>query len=51
MNDEFLFYALCLIALVIVGLVVKKVASCLIKTVVLLLVVAAVAAAYFLYFQ
>lgn len=50
MDQDLLFYAFCLAAVVTIFLVVKKVASCLIKTIVLLAVVAAVAFVYFTYY-
>ena len=44
------YYIFALVALMVAFLVVKKVASCMIKTVVLLAMVVALAAIYFLYF-
>jgi hypothetical protein len=44
------YYIFVLVALIVAFLVVKKVASCMIKTVVLLAMVVALAAIYFLYF-
>ena len=44
------YYIFVLVALIVAFLVVKKVASCMIKTVVLLAMVLALAAIYFLYF-
>ena len=44
------YYIFVLVALIVAFLVVKKVASCMIKTVVLLAIVVALAAIYFLYF-
>ena len=44
------YYIFVLVALIVTFLVVKKVASCMIKTVVLLALVVALAAIYFLYF-
>lgn len=44
------YYIFVLVALIVAFLVVKKVASCMIKTVVLLAMAVALAAIYFLYF-
>ena len=44
------YYIFVLVALIVAFLVVKKVASCMIKTVVLLAMVVTLAAIYFLYF-
>ena len=44
------YYIFVLVALIVAFLVVKKVASCMIKAVVLLAMVVALAAIYFLYF-
>ena len=44
------YYIFVLVALIVAFLVVKKVASCMIKSVVLLAMVVALAAIYFLYF-
>ena len=45
------YYIFVLIALMVAFLVVKKVASCMIKSVVLLAIVVALAAIYYLYFM
>ena len=45
------YYIFVLVALMVAFLVVKKVASCMIKTVVLLAMVVALAAIYYLYFM
>lgn len=45
------YYVFVLVALMVAFLVVKKVASCMIKTVVLLAMVVALAAIYYLYFM
>jgi hypothetical protein len=45
------YYIFVLVALMVAFLVVKKVASCMIKTVVLLAMVIALAAIYYLYFM
>ena len=45
------YYIFCLLAIVIGIVIVKKVASCLIRTVVLLALVAALAFLYFCYFR
>ena len=45
------YYIFVLVALMVAFLVVKKVASCMIKTVVLLAMVVALAVIYYLYFK
>ena len=45
------YYIFALVALMVAFLVVKKVASCMIKSVVLLAIVVALAAIYYLYFM
>jgi hypothetical protein len=45
------YYIFVLVALMVAFLVVKKVASCMIKSVVLLAIVLALAAIYYLYFM
>jgi hypothetical protein len=45
------YYIFVLVALMVAFLVVKKVASCMIKSVVLLAIVVALAAIYYLYFM
>lgn len=51
MDQNLLFYALCLAAIIAIFLIVKKVAGCIVKTVLLLIVAAAIAFVYFAYFQ
>lgn len=51
MEGNFIYYIM-LLALIVIGfLVVKKVASCMIKSVILLAMVVALAAIYWLYFM
>lgn len=45
------YYIFVLVALIVAFLVVKKVASCMIKSVILLVLVVALAAIYWLYFM
>ena len=45
------YYIFVLVALMVAFLVVKKVASCMIKSVVLLAIIVALAAIYYLYFM
>jgi hypothetical protein len=45
------YYIFVLVALIVAFIVVKKVASCMIKSVILLAMVAALAAIYWLYFM
>ena len=45
------YYIFVLVALIVAFIVVKKVASCMIKSVILLAMVAALAALYWLYFM
>lgn len=45
------YYIFVLVALMVAFLVVKKVASCMIKTVVLLVMIVALAAIYYMYFM
>lgn len=49
MND-FVFYALCIVALMIAVIVVKRVVSCFIRSVITLALIAALAYLYFMYF-
>ena len=46
-----MYYVFVLVALIVAFIVVKKVASCMIKSVILLAMVAALAAIYWLYFM
>ena len=48
MNNDFTLYIVCLIAIVVGIVIVKKVASCLIKTIVLLIIVGLLAAYFYL---
>ena len=50
LNDDFMLYALALVALVIGVLIIKKVASCLIKIVVLLVLLAVAGFIYYTQF-
>lgn len=50
-NNSFVYYVFVLIAIVVGFLVVKKVASCLVKSIVLVLLVAALFFLYFTYFK
>jgi len=49
-NSDILYYAFCVVALAVGFIIVKKVASCLIKTVVMLAIVAILVFIYFNYF-
>jgi len=51
MNNNLGFYLLALLAVIIGVTVIKKVASCLVRTVVLLVLMAALAALYYLYLR
>lgn len=51
MGHNFAYYIFVLIAVVVGFFVVKKVASCLIKTLILMLIVGALLFVYFNYFQ
>jgi hypothetical protein len=50
-NENFLYYAFAIVVLCVVIFLVRKVASCLIKTIITLLVIAALAWVYFNYIQ
>jgi len=50
MTEEFKFYLLCLVAVVIVFLVVKKITGCALKIIITLAVLAALAYVYLTYF-
>ena len=49
MNSDFLYYAFALVALVVGLFILKKVATCMVKTVVGVILVAVLAAIYWLY--
>lgn len=49
MDSDFLYYAFALVALVVVFFFLKKVATCMVKTVVGVILVAVLAAIYWLY--
>lgn len=49
MDNDFLYYAFALVALVVVFFILKKVATCMVKTVVGVILVAVLAAIYWLY--
>ncbi len=49
--DNFVYYVFALVVLVVGFLIVKKVATCLVKTVVSLIVLAVLAGIYWLYFS
>lgn len=49
MDNDFLYYAFALVALVVGLFILKKVATCLVKTVVGVILVAVLAAIYWLY--
>ncbi len=49
--DNFVYYVFALVVLVVGFLIVKKVATCMIKTVVSLIVLAVLAGIYWLYFS
>ena len=51
MDSNFVYYVICLLAVVIGFLFVKKVASCLIKSVVMFAIIAILALIYFVYFR
>ena len=51
MNEDFLFYAVCLVAVVVIFFIIKKVASCLIKSLVVLAIAAVLAYVYLMYYQ
>ena len=50
MENNFAYYVFALVAIVVAFVVVKKVASCLIRSIVLLAVAAALAYVYYTYF-
>ena len=45
------FYALALVAIIVGFFIIKKVTTCLIKTIVTLAIIAGLAAVYFMYFR
>ena len=49
MDSDFLYYAFALVALVVVFFILKKVETCMVKTVVGVILVAVLAAIYWLY--
>lgn len=49
MDSAFLYYAFALVALVVVFFILKKVATCMVKTVVGVILIAVLAAIYWLY--
>ena len=51
MTDNFTFYVFCLVAIVVGFLVVKKIASCLIKSVIMLAIAAVLVYVYFSFFM
>lgn len=51
MEHSFAYYIVCLLAIILGIFIVKKITSCLIKTVIMLALVAALAAVYFLYLR
>lgn len=51
MTSSFSYYIFCIIAVIIGFFVIKKIASCLIKTIVLIAAVAIMAAIYFMYIK
>lgn len=51
MENQIGYYIFVLVALIVAFLVVKRVASCMIKSVILLALVVALAAIYYLYFM
>lgn len=50
MSSDFTFYIYVIVAIILGAVIIKKVASCLLKTIGLLILVAIGAAIYFLYF-
>ena len=51
MTSNITYYIFCLIAIVVGFLVVKKIASCMIKTIVAIITVGIIAAIYFMYIK
>lgn len=51
MTSNFAYYIFCILAVVIGFLIVKRIASCMIKTVVAVIIIAAIAAIYFMYIK
>ena len=51
MSQDFYFYLFAIAVVVVVFLVIKKIASCLIKSIVMLVIVAALAYIWFMYFR
>lgn len=51
MTPNFTYYIFCILAVVIGFLIVKRIASCMIKTVVAIITIAAIAAIYFMYIK
>jgi len=49
--ENFAYYIFCIIAIIVAILVLKKVASCLIKTIAFAVIVAILAVIYFMYFR
>lgn len=50
MDTPILYYAFCIVALVVGFLLVKKIAGCIIKTIIMVAIVAVLAIIYFYYF-
>ncbi len=51
MSQDFYFYLFAIAVVVVVFLIIKKIASCLIKSIVMLVIVAALAYIWFMYFR
>lgn len=51
MEHTFVYYIVCLLAIIVGIFLVKKITGCLVKTVILLVLLAALAAVYFLYLE
>lgn len=51
MDNNFLYYIFCIVAIIVGFVILKKVASCLIKSIVMIAILAALAFVYFAYFK
>lgn len=51
MTSNFAYYIFCILAIVVGFLVVKKIASCMIKSIVAIITIAVIAAIYFMYIK
>lgn len=49
--NNLLYYAFCLVAIIVAFLFIKKAASCLIKSIVMIVVIGILVAIYFAYFK